>query len=186
MIQRRDSTEVLFEIKYIMPEFNKKEFIEYAKWTITNLYNDLKKENKLEITGNCELKLIDKLLSEKEKYRITSDIDHISVQYIEIIDFIKDKNRKTLKLYTSVYFYDNEKNNEKIKHGEKYWNDIWVVDFDLDPKSTNSINNNCPNCGATMIYDKFKEKYKCNYCNTIINSHNNAYWKLSNIEKVEI
>ena len=186
MIQRRDSTEVLFEIKYIMPEFNKKEFIDYAKWTITNLYNDLKKENKLEITGNCELKLIDKLLSQKEEYRITSDIDHISVQYIEIIDFIKDKNRKTIKLYTSVYFYDNEKNNKKIKHGEKYWNDIWVVDFDLDPKSTNSINNNCPNCGATMDYDKFKEKYICNYCNTIINSHNNAYWKLSNIEKVEI
>ena len=182
MIERRDSTEVLYEIKGIMPEFDREEFLDYAKWTIISLFNTLKKEENIEIKGNCDFKVINKLLSQKEEYRITSDIDHISIQYIEIINFIKENKKRNIKLYASVYFYDNEKNNKKIKHGEKFWNDIWIIDFELDPKSTNSINNNCPNCGAIMTYDKLKENYKCNYCKTIINSNNNSYWKLSDIE----
>ena len=183
MYKRRDSVEVLYEIKNQMPEFNKEDFLDYAKWTIVSIFNSLKKDSKSEIKGNYDPKLIEKLVLNKDKYRIKKDIDDISVQYLELMDFIKEGNKKSIKLYASIYFYDNSKNNYNCpQDNEKYWNDIWIITFDLDENTINSINNKCPNCGANMLYDKQKEIYKCKYCNNIINSNNNSYWKISNIE----
>lgn len=187
-------TETLKNIKEEMPFFNKEELIEYTKWAVQKLYNAIKNEDEIKI--KCKEGLINKLIKEKFKYRITKDIDHISVQYAQIYDFNKIENKKYIKVYTSVYFYDNVTNN-MMNSGitkDRYWNDIWIVTYEDNSEIGCEKDNKCNNCGAIMEYDSIKEVVKCKYCgNTIYNKLNgnwtieevNTNWIMANVELVK-
>ena len=103
------ANEILLKIKNDFPGFNKDEILEFTKESVLNLYNELKNENTKNL--NYEKNLIDKLIKEKNKFRISKDIDHISIQYVELFDYIKQENKNYIKVYCSIYFYDNTQNN---------------------------------------------------------------------------
>lgn len=170
--------EILFKIKSDFPDFNKEELLEYTKWSIIALYNNLKDEN---ITNlNYKKDLISKLIQDKHKFRITNNIDNISVQYTELFDYIKKDNKKYIKVYCSVYFYDNTGNNSSIKHSSnKYWNDIWIVTY-ID--STKTDNSKCTNCGANIKYNQFTQVYECEYCGNTVYDTFVRNWELIDID----
>ena len=120
------ANEILLKIKNDFPGFNKDEILEFTKESVLNLYNELKNENFKDL--NYEKNLIDKIIKEKNKFRISKDIDHISVQYVELFDYIKQENKNYIKIYCSIYFYDNTENNLYGNHtNNTYWNDIWII-----------------------------------------------------------
>lgn len=169
---------ILFGIKNDIPEFNKEEFLEYTKWSIIDLYNKLKDEQQSNL--NYPKDLISNLIQEKNKFRITKDIDHISIQYTELFDYIKKDNKKYIKIYCSIYFYDNAENNSSLQYtNDKFWNDIWIVTFS-DTNNTN--NSNCSNCGADFKYNKFKQIYECEYCGNTTYNTISGNWELIDIE----
>lgn len=136
------ANEILLKIKNDFPGFNKDEILEFTKESILNLYNELKNENLKDL--NYEKNLIDKLIKEKNKFRISEDIDHISVQYVELFDYIKQENKNYIKIYCSIYFYDNTQNNLYGNHtNNKYWNDIWIITL-ANGKQENK--NSCSKC----------------------------------------
>lgn len=123
---KEHANEILLKIKNDFPGFNKDEILEFTKDSVLNLYNQLKNENTKNL--NYEKNLIDKLIKNKNKFRISKDIDHISVQYVELFDYIKQENKNYIKIYCSIYFYDNTENNLYGNHtNNKYWNDIWII-----------------------------------------------------------
>lgn len=134
MIKRRDITEVLLEIKKEMPLFDKNQIIEYTKWAIPILYESIKYGDTKNLKINCKSNLIKKLSKMKYEYRITDDIDRVSVHYAELFDFIKTENEAFVKLYISVYFYDNVTNNKPDEKEEN--NDLKdegkMIRFKLD------------------------------------------------------
>lgn len=125
---KEHANEILLKIKNDFPGFNKDEILEFTKDSVLNLYNQLKNENTKNL--NYEKNLIDKLIKNKNKFRISKDIDHISVQYVELFDYIKQENKNYIKIYCSIYFYDNTQNNlYGNRTNNKYWNDIWIITF---------------------------------------------------------
>ena len=136
------ANEILLKIKNDFPGFNKDEILEFTKESVLNLYNELKNENFKDL--NYEKNLIDKLIKNKNKFRISKDIDHISVQYVELFDYIKQENKNYIKIYCSIYFYDNTQNNlYGNRTNNKYWNDIWIITF-TNGKQENK--NSCYKC----------------------------------------
>lgn len=136
------ANEILLKIKNDFPGFNKDEILEFTKESVLNLYNELKNENTKNL--NYEKNLIDKLIKEKNKFRISKNIDHISVQYVELFDYIKQENKNYIKIYCSIYFYDNTENNlYGNRTNNRYWNDIWIITF-TNGKQENK--NSCSKC----------------------------------------
>lgn len=181
MERKRDITEVLFEIKNGIPGFNKEELLEYIEWAIPKLYNSL--ANEIEPEVKCTPELINKLRNQSSKYRITKDIDSISVQYSELFDNIKKDDETLIILYLSIYFYDKTENNvgNINNKNDRYWNDIWIVTCKKN-NTLNKNNSNCINCGAVMEYDKAKDVFECKYCGNIINNRNDSNWEIVDIE----
>jgi len=179
-MRRKDSTEVLFEIKYEIPGFNKEELFEYIKWSIPELYKSLKDGEKIKI--RCKPELLEKLNKEKIKYRINKDMDHISVQMVDLFGSTKKNDEIHIQLYLSVHFYDKVKNNIYNHHEkDKYWNDIWIVTIIETLKSTRK-HSNCVNCNALMEYNKIKDIYECKYCGNIMDNKSDSKWKIVDIE----
>ena len=58
----------MLDLKNEIPEFDKKELLQYTEWTIAKLYNSLKNNKKLETEIKPEL--VNKLNKERAKYRI--------------------------------------------------------------------------------------------------------------------
>lgn len=187
MKKRRDSIEVLYEIKCEIPGFSKDEFIDYTKIVVTNLYNELK--NNCEIRTKCSKELEKKIKSNLKKYRITKDMDYITIQYADLCDCIKKEDELYIQVYLSVYFFDNVKNNAITnEERNKYWNDIWIItlkkhEVKENKKSFKGLNGgNCPNCGAVMKYKSFRNTFECEYCSTIEYNYSIKDWKIVDIE----
>lgn len=68
----------------------------------------------------------------KYEYRITDDIDRVSVHYAELFDFIKTENEAFIKLYASVYFYDNVTNNKSTETDNDFNDERKMIQFKLD------------------------------------------------------
>ena len=180
MEKRMDATEVFFRIKNEIPKFNRENFIEYIKWMVPKLYSSLKNEKETDI--RCSKELEEKLLKNKEIYRIKKEIDYISIQYTELIDCMKEDNNLFVKVYMSIYFKDDVSNNLiNITNRDGFWNDIWVATYKKD-LSYKEINTKCNNCGAIMKYNIQDEILKCDYCGNIKVCNDSQNWELIDIE----
>lgn len=183
MYNRDGIKKTLYEINEEYPGFNKQEFLEIVKKAVIRLYYGIKQESLKDIPLQVEKKLVNKILLNKEKYRINDYIDTISIQFIEVRGFVKEDNNNYIKLYLSVYFYDNSRNNSDNKYEEdKYWYDIWNVTISEADKLKTS---NCSNCGAIMNYNAEKDLLECNYCNNTLSYALKAKWKIVDIEVEE-
>ena len=181
---KRDLTEVVFEILNEIPGFKKDELLEYTKWAIQRLYYSLK--NGEEIKVKCKSELINKLNKEKVKYKIDKNIDHISIQYVELYDSIKKDDEMYIQVYVSVYFHDDVENNVcEYSMDDKYWNEIWIVTYRANSKSDTRKNSNCINCGAAMQYRRLKDTFECEYCGNTIQNDTNSIWEIVDIELQE-
>lgn len=180
MKKRKEETEIFFEIKKDVPEFDREELLEYTKWGIPQLYNALK--NKQEI--QCKEELKNKLLKEKNKFKINENMDHINIQYMKLFDYIKKDNEAYIQIYASVYFFDNVKNNKEYNFVEKnkYWNDIWIITYKQKKESKLKNSNKCNNCGAIMKYDNIKKIVECEYCGNIVYDNFYLNWEIEDIE----
>lgn len=179
-MKKREISEIIFDIRNEIPEFNREELIQYTKWVIPKLYNSLKNEEKLEV--KCKPELIEKLEKEKEKYRINKSMDQVSVQYVEIYDNIKKEDDMYIQVYSSIYFYDDVGNNvDKYSENDKYWNDIWIITFRKGIKLDRQ-DCNCANCGAVMKYNRLKDVFECEYCGNIVHNNSDSKWEIVDIE----
>ena len=61
---KRESSEILHDIKVEIPEFEKDELLEYTKWAIPSLYESLRDNEKIVL--NCNNEVINKINSEKK------------------------------------------------------------------------------------------------------------------------
>ena len=184
MKNSKDIVEIINGIKNIIPEFDNEKMITYAKWCITNLYNSIKNNENIKI--NCNEDLINKLKISKPKFKIKNDIDHLSIQYLDLYDYEVKDNFIYIKVYASVYFYDNQKNNGTNSNGEeKYWNDIWVATFKENLNFITKSNSSCSHCGSLMKYNPIRDIYECDYCGNMIHNNYNAFLELLDIDILE-
>lgn len=189
MRARKNPNEIFWDIKKEIPLFDKKEIVEYTKWAIPILYDAIKNDEIEKLKINCQEKLIKKLSKMKFEYRISEKIDTVSIQYVELYDFIKTQPHALIKLYISVYLCDELKNNT-IKQPnnntteKKYWNDIWIVTFGKKNTLANIKTSNCPNCGGLLKYDERKNALECEHCKNIIlgSFEESKEWEIIDIE----
>jgi len=183
---KKDVTEIILEIKNKNPFFNREDFLDYTKSIIPILYNDLKNGNSVKTKNRCKEDIIYKLLQNKSKYRIITDMDHISIQYAELFDYLEENDEIYVKVYISVHFYDNVKNN-KIDNRmvDGFWNDIWIITYKNLEKNYNINNLKCQNCGAIMKYSLIKKILECNYCGNELYYRPNMNWEIVDIEVME-
>ncbi len=175
-----EKEEAIMRIKSEIPNFSEQELIEYTKIAIQNVHTFLCK-GKLDKTKKyCSQELLKKFEQNKELYRISENVDTIRVGYARLEGYINEDNKVYVKVYASVFFYDDvDNNNDSEDAYDKYWNDIWVVTFEV--KGDNSIMNKCPACGANMEYNIAKHMFTCGYCrNSIYYSQIN--WKMVDID----
>lgn len=177
--------QVELQIKEEIPTFDSEELLEFTKIIIPNLYNFFNYEREEKLEKYCNNELIKKVLENKGKYRISKDIDIVRVGYARLDDFMNLDGKVYIKVYASVFFYDDAENNNSldIYACDKYWNDIWTITYEINDNKEKI--NKCPNCGASMTYDKKRYMYTCDYCK------NNMYysqinWKLNDIEVNDI
>ena len=176
----KEVTEIVLDIKREIPGFKKDELLEYSEWVIPKLYYSLKNKEKIEI--KCKPELINKLNNEHLKYKITENVDSISVQYVRLYDNEKREGEMYIQVYAAVYFYDNVSNNPGHPFAEdKYWNDVWIVTY-RENLETEKRNSNCDNCGATMKYNLRKNVFECEYCGNTANNIPNSKWEIVDIE----
>lgn len=177
---KMDITDIFFKIKSEIPRFNKEDFIEYAKWTVPQLYSSVKNEKEIDI--KCSKELLERLINNKNTYRIKKEMDYISIQYTELIDCIKQDDNLYVKVYMSVYFKDDVSNNLiNIDNIDRFWNDIWVVTYKKSLEYKN-IDSRCNNCGAIMRYNNIDEILKCDYCGNIMICNDSKNWEMIDIE----
>ena len=180
MKEKMDITDIVFKIKSEVPRFDREDFIEYTKWTLPKLYSIVKNEKEIDI--ECSKELIDKLRDNKEEYRIKKEIDYISIQYTELVDFDKDDDNVYVKVYMSIYFKDDVSNNAiNIDNRDRFWNDIWIVTYKKSLLYKN-IDPICSNCGAIMKYNNIDGILKCDYCSNIMICNDNQNWEMIDIE----
>ncbi len=177
----RDEKDILNEIKLYDPYFEDNKFLEAVKYEVKKIYITLCEGNENEYNNcNCTQNVINKLLENKEEFRISKDMDSISVQYANLHDYIAG----FIQVYLSIYFYDKTSNNEEnIDNSDKYYNDIWIVSY---KKESLEDVLKCTTCGATMKKDELNNILECPYCN------NKRYynfkignWRIEDIEKEE-
>jgi len=180
MYKKSKRTETLIEIKRYLPDFKKENLLEYTKWAIPSLYNSLKNNKKIEVEATEEL--IQKLKINKPEYRITTDIDHINLQYTAVIDCIKENDEIYVKVYSSIYFYDNVRNNVfKDNLKDKYFNDIWIITYKIKKRKEDKEKLTCGNCGAVMQYNSKKMLLECKYCGNNVFYNRDANWIMTDI-----
>lgn len=179
----KEAQELWILVKRSNPELNKEEFIEYAKFDIMNLHEVLRNDEKEILKVNCLKSVINKLLKDKAKYKLTPNIDRVSIQYAQIIDYI-EVDRKYIKLYMSIFFYDNVKNNENYigTENDKFWNDIWIVTFKKKNASDEFKDFCCNKCGSNMKFLPKDKILKCEYCGYTKYFNFNRNWTISDVE----
>ncbi len=178
-MQGIDEKNIINEIKLSDPYFEEDKFLEAVKYEVKKIYITLCEENKEEYNNcNCSPNVIKKLTENKEEYRISKDIDTISVQYASLHDYVAG----FIQVYLSVYFYDKASNNEiNIEGGNKYYNDIWIVSY---KKESLEDVLKCTTCGATMNKDEINNVLECPYCkNKKYYNFKFGNWKIEDIKK---
>ena len=170
---------VLLKIKRDFPTFDEEEILEYVKNIIPNIHYFLSYENEEKLEKYCKKECIKNIIQNKDLYRISDDIDNVRVGYADLRDYIEKDNKFYIKIYTSVFFYDDADNNQNvIFEYDKYWNDIWTITLEVN--NNKNIANKCPSCGALMDYNDSKHMFTCNYC------RNNLYFSRINWKIVDI
>lgn len=179
---KRESSEILHDIKVEIPEFEKDELLEYTKWAIPSLYESLRDNEKIVL--NCNNEVINKINSEKESYRVTKNIDKVTVQYADLFDYLNINSEKYIKVYISLYFYDDVNNNiDKDCEKDKYWNDTWIITYKINGGKTKD-NCNCSNCGSVMKYNLQSNIFECEYCGNVIHINSNLKWEIVDIQVI--
>lgn len=179
-----NSENSLSEISKNKIPFNESELIEYTKFAIPQVYNYFSSENTEKLQKYCDNELITKVLKDKETYRVTKDIDSIRVGFATLKDFSEKDDKTYIKVFTSVFFFDDVSNNQNSIDGyDKYWNDNWTITFERNTE--NQIINKCPNCGALMEFNNSKNMFTCEYCRNSI-YYSRIDWKIVDITVNEI
>ena len=197
-LRRKDSRDVLYQIRNYMPLFDKDKILSYTKWAVPRIYELVKSFNIKKLEGFCSEKFIEKITKNKDVYRINDNIDRVIVQFASLHDFVhKNDEEMYIQIYTSVYLHDNVLNNEPLSEellkqvmnktsNNKYWNDIWIVTYGKRKKFVNMKSANCPNCGAIMIFDKNNDLLKCNHCQNMVfgTIEDSEEWEIVDVEKI--
>lgn len=120
----------LIEIQKMLPNFNEKELLEFMRYVISKVHYCLRYNENDTLRRFCNEETIRKVTQQKDKYRITVNIDNVRVQYVRIDECVNEEDGFFIKVYNSVFFYDEVANNlEGDDSTDKYWNDIWIVSF---------------------------------------------------------
>ena len=172
--------DLLLKIKRDMPNFDREEILEFTKIIIPNIHYFFSNGKEDKLNKYCTDNVIRKVLENKQAYRISKDIDNVRVGYERLEDYKNENNKMYIKVYSSVFFYDEASNNENNWTScDKYWNDIWVVTY--EDKFEKEIINKCPNCGAFMEYNKSKHMFTCNYCKNDL-YYSQINWRIVDID----
>lgn len=179
-LNNKEREDLFLQIKRDFPNFEEQELLEFSRIIIPNIHFFFSHERNEKLSKYCSKQLIQKVLQDRVKYRITRDIDNTRVGYARIQEYIKENNKCYIKVYTSVFFYDEAANNiENSDSYDKYWNDIWTITY--KGNFDKEITNKCPTCGASMEYNHSKHMFTCNYCrNSLYYSQIN--WQIVDIE----
>ena len=179
-----EQQELVLKIKEVIPSFDYQELLEYTKIIVPNIHLLFCNDKNDKLKRYCNDKLIEKVFENKKIYRINSDIDNARVGYARLQDYYSENDNNYVKVYSSVFFYDESANNlQKTDGFDKYWNDIWVITYEGDFGNDNV--NKCPTCGAPMEYNNSKHMFTCDYCrNSLYYSQIN--WKIVDIDVNEI
>ena len=174
-----EKEESILRIKEEIPNFNEQELLEYTKIVIPNIHTFASHEKWDRVKRYCSDELIGKIQNNKEVYRISNNMDIVRVGYARVEGFSIEESKLLLKVYSSVFFYDDVDNNDDNDGNfDKYWNDIWVVTYEGKENIANM--NKCQNCGASMDYNTSKHMFTCNYCrNSLYYSQIN--WKIVDV-----
>ncbi|MBR3324639.1 MAG: hypothetical protein IKG14_01135 [Clostridia bacterium] len=178
MIQREEKIIVENRIKNDIPTFDRERLNQYTKSAIVNIYNSFSNGDLNNINVRVSKELLNKISNNMELYRISKDYDNIVVQYADIIDYERKEDAGYVKIYTTINFYDNYKNNETRNYfDDKNWNDTWIITY----KALSNVDNNCKNCGSEMEYNKEKDVYECKFCRSSFHKDSKD-WKIVDIE----
>ena len=172
--------QLLMNVRTEVPRFNEQELAEYTKTIISDIHRFLCQGKSDKITKYCSEELIQKMLLNKETYRISQNMDNVRVQHTRLHDFYKSNNKIYIKMYVSIFFFDDVDNNyNNEESNDKYWNDIWIVTYELDDDA--EVTNKCPSCGASMEFNRFTNMFTCNYCRNSM-YYSEIKWKIVDIE----
>jgi len=175
-----EKEKILMNLRAELPRFKEEELVEYTKSVIPDIHRFLCHGESDKITKYCSDEVIQKMLLNKDSYRISQNMDSIGVQHARLFDFSNSDNKIQIKMYASVFFYDDVDNNiNNEEANDKYWNDIWIVTYELEADA--EILNKCPSCGATMEYNSLKHMFICNYCRNSV-YYGQMNWKIVDIE----
>ena len=184
MDNKMKAFKMLIDIKKQIPNFEREELLEYTKMVIPVLYEEIKAaDDKENITIKCNEEIIDKLIKNKDIYRINNKMDRVNVQYAELYDYMKKEKEIYLIVYASVYFYDDVDNNmNNVLGRDRHWNEIWIITY-RDKQLSENREGNCKNCGAPMQYDELKKVFKCDYCGNVVKAKKWVRdWEIVDIE----
>ena len=180
----QDNENLSLKITKNMPAFNENDILDYTKLIIPQIHHYFNCENKEKLMKYCSNETITKVLNNKEVYRITNDIDNVRVGYANLKDYEEKDDKPYIKVYTSVFFYDDVSNNKDAIDGyDKYWNDNWTIIFEKN--MNNNIINKCPNCGSSMKFNESKHMFTCEYCRNSL-YYSRIDWKIVDIIVNEI
>ena len=188
-IQKPES--LILEIKKSIKDFNEAELLDYTKYAIQNLHYFFCNDRFDKIKKYCSKDVIEKIINQKDKFRITNNIDRVNIQYMRISDTYTKDDICYIKLYVSIIFFDDVSNNPDFDELEAtgtdyidpnyYWNDIWEITFKENLHQGLVPQIKCPNCGASMDYNKDTKTLTCNYCrNHMLVTQIN--WKIVDID----
>lgn len=179
-----DNENLSLKVTKNMPSIDEEELLEYTKFVIPQIHNYFNCENREKLNKYCSNELIEKVLREKETYRISSDIDNIRVGFASLKDYTEKDDIPYVKVYTSIFFFDDVSNNKNAIDGyDKYWNDNWTITF--EKVTDNQIINKCPNCGGFMEFNDTKHMFTCEYCRNSI-YYSKIDWKIVDIKVNEV
>lgn len=170
----------MFDSSFMVAELN-----DFIKRAIPALVVDLKENGDNVSKVKATKELIDKMLANKDLYKIDNNYDRVHVFYVNLQDYyIDDNNNYPVMVFDiSIMFYDNTANNARHDaEPERYWDHKWKVKLTYDASTVHST---CAKCGANMEFVPSLDLLNCKYCgNKVVNAIKNK-WRILDIEVVE-
>lgn len=121
-------------------------------------------------------------MDQREKNMKTMRLNKQNVKYKRERKNKNENENFYIKVYSSVFFYDDVSNNENVDSNnnfDKYWNDIWQVTFKGD--FGKDLITTCPFCKSPMQYNHSKNMYTCENCKNSI-YYSKISWKIADIQ----